>query len=85
MPEQITVAFEVFTPEVELDHLVIMPLAPIDIIGDLALAGLVNHAAGDDELSVSSLLAGKKLIGGEDHVFETLDWIDGFNFTPALL
>src|SRR5450631_782755 len=70
---------------VEVDHLVVPRAEPVRIKRYFALSRSVHHAAGHDKFSVSDFLAGENLIGGEDHIFETLDCIDEFDLTSVLL
>ena len=71
--------------EFQVDDLVTAFSEPFDIEGHLALARGVHHTTGHDEPLESLLVADEDLVGGEDHVFEVGDCVDGFNFASTLL
>src|SRR5437660_1087340 len=85
MPEQIAVAFEIVVAVVEFDQFVAVRTAPGRIKRHFALTRWIHHAAGHGEFAVTTFLADENLIGGEDHIFEAFDWVDGFDFTSLLM
>src|ERR1700684_3598520 len=85
MPQQIAMPFEEVVAEGEFNQLVVSTTAPVGEERDLALARFVNHSAGHSEFAVSTLLADKNRVRGENHVLQSLDRIDGLDFAPASL
>ena len=78
-------AFEIVIAEIELDQPIVARPEPGREIWNFALARWVNHAARHHKFSVTTFIAGENLVGGEDHVFETFDWNNGFELASALL
>ena len=85
MPQQITMAFEEVVAEGKFNHLVVMPAAPVGKERDLATARFVNHSAGHGEFAISTLLADKNRVRGENHVFESFHRIDSLDFASTSL
>jgi len=85
MPEKVAVAFEKIFAEIDFDHAIIVRATPVFVESDFALTGWVDHATGNDKFPISGLFAGEDLVGGEDHVLETFDGIDGFDGASVLL
>ena len=85
LPQQISMAFEVVSGKIDVDDAVPAVAEPVGIRRHLALTRGKDHTAGDRELSVSGLLAGEDLVGGEDHILEALDCFDGLDLTTVLM
>lgn len=85
VPEKVAVSFEEVFAEIDFDHAIIARVAPVFIERDFALAGRIDHAAGNDKFSVSGFFADENLIRGEDHILEALDRIDGLDGASVLL
>jgi hypothetical protein len=78
MPEQVAMPFEVVSAKVYFNNLEATLAKPVHIEWNFALSRSVHHAAGHDKLSYSFMKSHKDLVGGEHHVFEGWDGVDGF-------
>lgn len=85
VPEKIAVALEEVFSEIDFDHAIIARATPVFVKRDFALAGGIDHSAGHDKFPISGFFAREDLVGGEDHILETRDGIDGFDDTSILL
>ena len=85
MPQKIAVSLEEIFAEIDFDDAIVAHATPVFIKRNFALAGGINHAAGHDEFPISGFFTGEYLIGGENHVLETFNGIDGFDGASALL